>query len=68
MPQMHAREAIKHILIAKKMRHWQMVARYPLFDLRCPSWRARKNFWHLRARYPEIAAKLGLTELSVYGP
>ncbi len=31
-----------------------------------PPARARKNFWRLWARYPEIMQRLGLSELSVY--
>ena len=65
---MNARQEIRQILIAKKLRHWSMVARFPLFDPQCPPSRARKNYWRLYARYPEIAARLGLTELSVYDP
>lgn len=65
---MNARKQIRQLLIEKKMRHWQAVARCPLLDLKCPPARARKNFWRLRSRYPEIAARLGLTELSVFDP
>jgi len=45
-----------------------MVARCPILAPKCPPSRARKNYWRLYARYPEIAARLGLTELSVYDP
>jgi hypothetical protein len=65
---MHARKEIRDALIAKKMRRWCMVAKYPLYDPRCPTWRARQNYWHLWRKYPEIAARLGLTELSVLEP
>lgn len=65
---MNARKQIRQLLIEKKMRHWQAVARCPLLDLKCPPARARKNFWHLCNRYPEIKVKLGFTELSVYEP
>jgi hypothetical protein len=66
-PQMHAREEIKHILIERKLRRWCGIAQCPLLDLRCPPWRARKNFWRLCRKYPEVAARLGLTVLSVFG-
>ncbi len=65
---MHARKQIRDILIAKKMRHWCAVAKCPLLAPRCPTWRARKNFWHLWRKYPDIAARLGLGELSVFEP
>ena len=65
---MHARPQIRDILIAKKMRRWSMIARCPLIDPSCPPSRARKNFWRLCSRYPEILAKLKLSELSVYEP
>jgi len=63
---MNARQEIREALIAQKMRRWSMIARNPFVKPACPPWRARKNFWRLCARYPEIKAKLGLTELSVY--
>jgi hypothetical protein len=48
-----------------------MVARCQLLDPKCRLARARKNYWRLYARYPEIAkiaARLGLTPSSVYDP
>jgi hypothetical protein len=63
---MHARKPVRNILIARKMRRWCDVARCPALDPRCPPGRARKNFWHLWRRYPEIAAALGLKEMSVF--
>jgi hypothetical protein len=53
---------------AKKPDVCSQMLRVPLFDPKCPPSRARKNYWRLYARYPEIAAKLGLTVLSVYDP
>jgi len=64
---MNARQEIRQILVAKKMRRWAMIARCPLYAS-CPPARARKNYWRLYARYPEIAVRLGLTALSVYDP
>jgi hypothetical protein len=66
--QMHARKHVRDVLIAQKMLHWVAVAKLPLIDSRCPAWRARKNYWHLWRRYPEIAARLGLSEMSVFRP
>jgi hypothetical protein len=65
---MHARKQVRDYLIAKKMQHWCAVAKCRLLDPRCPPWRARKNYWHLWRRYPEIAARLGLEEMSVFKP
>jgi len=63
---MHVREQFRDILIARKMRTWCRIARsYPL-DRTCPAPRARKNYWRLCARYPEIMQRIGLTEASVY--
>jgi len=65
---MHARKQVRDILIAQKMRRWCAVAKCPLLDRRCPAWRARKNYWHLWRKYPDIAARLALEEMSVFTP
>jgi len=65
---MHARPEIRDILIAKKMKRWIMIARYKFIDPSCPPARARRNYWRLIAKHPQIAAKLVLSELSVYLP
>jgi hypothetical protein len=65
---MNARPQIRHILIAKKMMRWCRIAKYPSVYPACPPARARKNFWRLCQKYPEIMAMLKLTELSVYKP
>ena len=54
------------IPIAKKMRRWCDIARCPSLDRRCTPGRARKNYWYLWRKYPEIAAKLGLHQWSVF--
>jgi hypothetical protein len=63
---MHARQEFREPIISKKMHRWLMIAKYPLVNPKCPPARARKNFWRLCARYPEIMQKLGLDEVSVY--
>jgi hypothetical protein len=63
---MHARKEVRDYLVAKKLKHWCAVAKWPLFDSRCPPWRARKNYWHLWRKYPEIAARLGFGEMDVF--
>jgi hypothetical protein len=65
---MHARPEIREILIIKKLRRWQLIARYPFVDKSCPPARARRNFWRLCAKHPEIAIRLGLSATSVYAP
>ena len=65
---MHARPEIREILIAKKLKRWALISKYPSVDQTCPPSRARRNFWRLHARYPEIAAKIGMTAVSVYEP
>jgi hypothetical protein len=63
---MNGRPAIREALIAKKMRRWAWIAKGFRVDYSCPPARARKNYWRLLSRYPEIAQKLGMTETSVY--
>jgi len=65
---MHAREQVRDILISKRLKHWCAVARCPLLDPRCSTAKARKNYWYLWRRYPDIAARLGLGEFSVLEP
>jgi hypothetical protein len=38
--------------------------RYLFVDRSCPTWRARKNYARLCAKYPEIMKRLGLHESS----
>jgi hypothetical protein len=47
---------------------WSLIAQHPFVDLTCPPARARRNFQRLLRRHPEVGAKLGLSELSVYKP
>jgi hypothetical protein len=63
---MNARPEIKEILIAKKLRRWQLISLHPSVYPHFSSARARRNFWRLLAAYPLIAAKLGLSAISVY--
>jgi len=63
---MHARPTIRAVLIRQKLRRWCDIAQCPLIDLRCPPWRARRNYWRLLKAYPQEAAAMGLTETSVY--
>jgi hypothetical protein len=62
----HARPQIREILIERKMTRWCRIAQCPLLDPRCPPARARRNFWRLCARYPEVMQRLGYTATSVY--
>jgi len=63
---MHARPEIREILIAKKLRRWLLIANHPFMDRSCPTWRARKNYARLCARYPLIMKRLGLHEFSAF--
>ena len=63
---MNARKEIKYALLARKMKYWLMVAQHPSAGNGCPASRARKNYWRLIAKYPEIAARLNLNPASVY--
>jgi hypothetical protein len=63
---MNARQEIREHLIAERMQYWRMVARCPLISTNCPRWRARKNFWALLKRYPDLARRLGLSARSVF--
>jgi hypothetical protein len=65
---MHARPQIREILIAQKLRRWCLIAKYKFVDPGCPPARARRNFWRLAAKHPEVMVKLGLNPLSVYEP
>jgi hypothetical protein len=62
----HARPQIREILIINKLKRWALISKYPSVDPTCPPSRARRNFHRLCARYPEIAAKIGMTAVSVY--
>jgi hypothetical protein len=64
---MHARPQVKEILIAHKLQRWARIGRYEYVEPAIPRARARKNYWRLYHRYPEIAARIGLHEFSVYG-
>jgi hypothetical protein len=63
---MHARPQVKEILVARKLRRWSIICRCEYIEPCFPRARARKNYWRLYHRYPEIAQKIGLHEWSVY--
>jgi hypothetical protein len=65
---MNARPTVRQAIIGQKLRRWSMISRYGFIEPSYPRARARKNYWRLLARYPEIGARLHLTELSVYEP
>jgi hypothetical protein len=62
----NARPEIRQRLIEIKMARWCRRAKYKFLDPTCPASRARKNYWRLCARYPQIMQRLGLSEISVY--
>src|SRR6266404_2842638 len=60
--EMNARKEIRDHLIAARMKVWLDIARCPIMNTRVPTWKARKNFWSLCRKHPEIATRLGYTE------
>ncbi len=64
---MNARKVVRDTLIRKKIIRWRNIAQNadPYKNV-CPPSQARKNYWRLCARYPEIMLKLGWDEGSVY--
>jgi hypothetical protein len=59
---MNARKEIRDHLIAARMKVWLDIAQCPIMDTKVPTWKARKNFWSLCRKHPEIATRLGYTE------
>jgi hypothetical protein len=59
---MNVKDENRPYLIAARMKRWLEIVQTPLFDLRCPTWKARRNYLKLVRRYPEIANALGYTE------
>jgi hypothetical protein len=64
---MNCRPEIKDLLIEKRMQRWWEIIQRPLTDVKCPTARARRNVLKLMQRYPQIAERLNLTVLKVYG-
>ena len=62
----NGRPEIREILIIKKLRYWQSISRYRCIEPSYPRARARRNYWRLLRKYPEIAGKIGLKAASVY--
>src|SRR5438132_2467155 len=61
-PKMNARKEIRDHLIAVRMKVWLDIARCPIMNTKVPTWKARKNFWSLCRKHPEIATRVGYTE------
>jgi hypothetical protein len=51
---MHARPEIRTILIAKKMRRWTLIAKYPAVYPGYSPARARRNYWRHCRRSKEF--------------
>jgi hypothetical protein len=60
-----ARPEVRDFLIAFKIKRWKTIAHNPSAFGGCSVTQARKNYWRLCARYPEIMKRLGLSETSV---
>lgn len=66
---MNAGKEIRDHIIAARMQYWLDIARTPILNRRCPTWRARKNYWALVRKYQQIAARLAYTEdLTFHSP
>jgi hypothetical protein len=63
---MRARPEIRDLLVARKLRRWSLISKFPIIDPTCPPSRARRNFWRLLKKHPGVGRKLGLTIASVY--
>ena len=64
---MNARKVVRDTIIRKKLIYWKEVAHHPdRHKGTCPPSQARKNYWRLCSRYPDIMLKLGWDEGSVY--
>jgi len=64
---MRARPQVREILVAQKLQRWAMISRCEYIEPSFPRARAKKNYWRLYHRYPEVAARIGLHEWSVFG-
>ena len=64
--EMNCREEIREHLIAEKMKFWLMIARTPVIKPNIPTWRARRNFWYLCRKYPDLSRRIGCDETSVF--
>jgi len=66
---MNCRPEIRDYLLAARMRRWLEIIRCPLLDTTVPRWKARRNYWALVRRYPQLAARIGYTAaLAVESP
>lgn len=63
---MNARTEIKDALLVQRMKHWLDIARCPLINTKVPTWKARKNFWALCKRHPDLAQTHGYGPTSVF--
>jgi hypothetical protein len=62
---MNARKIVRDAINRKKLLHWKTVALNPSHYGDIPASRAKKNYWRLCSRYPEIMMQLRLNEGSV---
>jgi hypothetical protein len=65
---MRARPRVREHLLARSMQKWALIGRYPSGHPNASVARARRNFTRLLAKYPGIAERLGLDDLSAYPP
>jgi hypothetical protein len=65
---MRARPEIREHLIARKMKRWALIGRYPSMYPNFSPARARRNYARLISRYPEISKRLRMGPLDAYPP
>ena len=65
---MRVRPEIREHLLARKMKRWALIGRYPSMYPNFSPARARRNFMRLIARHPELARRLQMGPLDAYPP
>lgn len=65
---MRASPEIREHLLARKMKRWALIGRYPSMYPDFSPARARRNYMRLIARHPEIARQLGMGPPDAYPP
>jgi len=66
LEKMNARPEIREAILIRRMKYWLAIARCPLVNIRVQPWRARKNFWALCKRHPDLAQTHGFGPTSVF--
>jgi hypothetical protein len=62
----HAKGNSQHRPFPEEVENGSGFARRSLPNPKCPQGRARKNFWRLIAKHPDVAAQMKVSLLSVF--